>query len=32
VDTGKIIDHDEVENWVESIDTDKPLPASGPPP
>ncbi|HWX32469.1 MAG TPA: CopG family transcriptional regulator [Steroidobacteraceae bacterium] len=26
VDTGKTIDHDEVENWVESLDTDKPLP------
>jgi predicted transcriptional regulator len=25
VDTGKTIDHDEVENWVESLDTDKPL-------
>lgn len=26
VDTGNTIDHDEVENWVESLDTDKPLP------
>jgi predicted transcriptional regulator len=26
VDTGKTIDHDEVEIWVESLDTDKPLP------
>jgi predicted transcriptional regulator len=26
VEAGKTIDHDEVENWVESLDTDKPLP------
>ena len=26
VDAGKTIDHDEVENWVESLSTDKPLP------
>ena len=26
VDAGKTIDHDEVESWVASLDTDKPLP------
>jgi predicted transcriptional regulator len=26
VDAGKTIDHDEVEKWVESLATDKPLP------
>ena len=26
VDAGKTIDHDEVENWVENLSTDKPLP------
>lgn len=26
VDAGKTIDHDEVENWIESLGTDKPLP------
>jgi len=26
VDTGKTIDHDEVENWCARLDTDEPLP------
>ena len=26
VDTGKTIDHDEAEKWIESLGTDKPLP------